>query len=166
MGTPLLRRMVPGDAGEVCTVQRAAFVAEAQLYGDPFLPPLVESAEQIRDDLEASLGFVAELDGRLVGCVRVRVDGRQLHIGRLAVAPDLQGRGIGAALLARAETAAPADEALLFTGHLSAGNLRLYERAGYQEQGRVRADDKVVLVHLRKVLAPADVASVPAAQIR
>jgi ribosomal protein S18 acetylase RimI-like enzyme len=160
----VLRQMLPADAGEVCTVQRAAFVAEAQLYGDPHLPPLVETPAQIVADLESCGGFVAVLHGRLVGCVRVRVDGRQLHIGRLAVAPDLQGRGIGAALLALAETAASADEALLFTGHLSEGNLRLYGRAGYVEQRRVRVDDRVVLVHLRKPLPPGP--SLPQVQIR
>ena len=37
------------DAGEIMTVQRAAFVREAQLYHDPDVPPLVETLDQIRD---------------------------------------------------------------------------------------------------------------------
>lgn len=147
-----LRRMHPEDAGEVLTVQLAAFVIEAQLYGDPRLPPLVETVPAIVVDLGESVGFVAVAGGRLVGSVRIRPAGRALHIGRLAVAPDMQGRGIGAELLALAETAAPAEEALLFTGHLSEGNLRLYRRAGYVEQRRVRIDETVTLVHLRKQL--------------
>lgn len=147
-----LRRMTPGDAGEACTVQRAAFVAEARLYGDPALPPLLETPAQIASSLVTSTGFVAVLGGRIVGAVRVRADGDRLHVARLVVAPDLQGRGIGAALLALAETAAPAAEAVLFTGHLSTGNLRLYERAGYVEDHRTRVDDGLTLVHLRKPL--------------
>lgn len=150
-----LRPMVAADAGEVLTVQRAAFLLEAQLYGDPFLPPLVETVEQIAHLDADRRGFVAVVEGRIVGSVRVRVDGRRLHLGRLAVAPDQQGRGIGAALLAVAETAAPADEVRLFTGHLSAGNLRLYERAGYVEDGREQFNEQVCLVHLRKRLAGA-----------
>ena len=133
-------------------VQRAAFTVETSLYEDPDLPPLRESEADIVADLASSTWFVALLDGRLVGSVRVRSEGRSLHIGRLSVAPEAQRRGIGAALLTLAESAAPADEAVLFTGHLSAGNLRLYARAGYVEERRERVDDAVVLVHLRKEL--------------
>lgn len=145
--------MVVGDVDAVLAVQRAAFTIEAQLYDDPSLPPLQESREQLVNELDSSLGLVA-LDGvRVVGSVRVRVEGTSLHIARLSVAPDQQGRGLGALLLSRAESVAEAEEALLFTGHLSASNLRLYARAGYVEQRRVRVDERVTLVYLRKQLA-------------
>lgn len=148
-----LRPMRPSDVDGVLAVQREAFAIEARLYDDPGIPPLREDADGVLSDLASGLGFVAVADGRVVGSVRVRVDGDNLLIGRLAVSPDLQGRGIGSALLALAETAAPADQALLFTGHLSEGNLRLYRRAGYSEQRRSPAGDRVVLVHLAKPLA-------------
>jgi len=149
----VVRPMEAGDVDAVLAVQRAAFTIEAQLYDDPSLPPLQESREQLVADLDSSHGLVA-LDGdRLVGSVRVRVDGTSLHIARLSVAPDQQRRGLGALLLARAESVAGATEALLFTGHLSASNLRLYARAGYVEQRRVRVDERVTLVYLRKHLA-------------
>ena len=151
----VVRPMLAADVGEVLAVQRAAFAIEAQLYGDPSLPPLQESHEQLAADLDRSRGLVALDGGRVVGSVRVRVDGTSLHIARLSVAPDQQGRGLGALLLARAEEVAEASEALLFTGHLSASNLRLYARAGYVEQRRVPVDDHVTLVYLRKQLARA-----------
>jgi hypothetical protein len=44
--------------------------------------------------------------------------------------------------------------AALFTGHRSAGNLRLYLRAGYTEQRRQPVDDVLTFVHLRKDLLP------------
>jgi predicted N-acetyltransferase YhbS len=145
--------MVAGDLDAVLAVQRAAFTVEAQLYNDPSLPPLQESRAQLVADLHRSHGLVA-LDGdRVVGSVRVRVEGTSLHIARLSVAPDQQGRGLGTLLLARAESVAEAEEALLFTGHLSASNLRLYARAGYVEQRRVRVDERVTLVYLRKQVA-------------
>lgn len=149
----MVRPMVAGDVDAVLSVQRAAFTVEAQLYDDPSLPPLQESREQLIADLDRTRGLVA-LDGdRVVGSVRVRVEGTSLHIARLSVAPDQQGRGLGTLLLARAESVADAEEALLFTGHLSASNLRLYARAGYVEQRRVRVDERVTLVYLRKQLA-------------
>ena len=144
--------MVAGDVDAALDVQRAAFSIEALLYDDPSLPPLQESREQLVADLDRCRGLVA-LDGdRVVGSIRVRLDGASLHIARLSVVPDQQGRGLGALLLARAEAVADASEALLFTGHLSASNLRLYARAGYVEQRRVRVDERVTLVYLRKQL--------------
>ena len=148
----VVRPMVAGDVDAVLAVQRAAFTIEAQLYDDPSLPQLLESRDQLIADLDRSHGLVA-LDGdRVVGSVRVRMEGTSLHIARLSVAPDQQGRGLGTLLLARAESVAAAEEALLFTGHLSASNLRLYARAGYVEQRRVRVDERVTLVYLRKQL--------------
>lgn len=147
------------DAGEILTVQRAAYLTEAQLYGDPFIPPLVESLDQIRAALRETGGLVlkAVLDGRLAGAVRARFNDRTCLVGRLVVAPDLQGRGIGGRLLRAVEDAAAgrADACVLFTGHLSDGNLRLYRRAGYRETHRERVAAHLTHVHMRKPLEPA-----------
>ena len=152
-------RAGPRDAGEVLTVQRAAYVAEAQLYGDPFIPPLVESAEQLRKVLASdAVVLKAVLDGRLVGAVRAQFSEHTCLIGRLVVVPDLQGRGIGRRLLAALEdeVTGRADACVLFTGHLSEANLRLYRRAGYTETHRERVAAHLTLVHMRKPLVPGD----------
>jgi ribosomal protein S18 acetylase RimI-like enzyme len=142
------------DAGEILTLQRAAYVTEAQLHGDPFLPPLVESLDQLRDVIATSLVLKATRAARLVGAVRGRVQDRTCLVGRLAVAPDQQGRGIGVALMraVEAEVAGQADSCVLFTGHLSDSNLRLYRRLGYSETHRERVADHLMLVHMRKPL--------------
>lgn len=153
-----IERAVPADAGEILTVQRAAYVAEAQLYGDPFIPPLVESIEQLRKALAGdAVVLKAVLDGRLAGAARARFSGRTCLVGRLVVAPDLQGRGIGRRLLAALEdeAAGRADACVLFTGHLSEANLRLYRRLGYAETRRERVAAHLTLVHMRKPLVPA-----------
>ncbi|GAA3162593.1 GNAT family N-acetyltransferase [Planomonospora alba] len=147
----VIGRADPGDAGEILTVQRAAYVGEAQLYGDPFIPPLVESAEQVRRAVETGTVLVAREGGRLVGAVRGRMARTTCLVGRLVVAPDRQGRGIGSALLgALHEEAAEALAFDLFTGHLSEGNLRLYHRHGYRETRRERMDDHLIFVHMRR----------------
>jgi predicted N-acetyltransferase YhbS len=147
-----IRPMLTSDADGVLAVQRAAFTVESRLYDDPSIPPLMETLDDLLADLAGCLGLVAVDGDRIIGSVRVRVAGPRLHIGRLAVEPGHQGRGLGASLLARAEQVAPAQEAWLFTGHRSVGNLRLYARAGYVEQRRARVDERVTLVHLCKQL--------------
>ncbi|GAA5052362.1 ribosomal protein S18 acetylase RimI-like enzyme [Thermocatellispora tengchongensis] len=155
-GRIVIREAAAGDAGEILTVQRAAYVTEAQLYGDPFIPPLVESAEQIRKTIEDGAAVLVATEGsRIVGSVRGQVSGTTCLVGRLVVAPDAQGRGIGGALLAALHERVEEREAGvavfdLFTGHLSAGNLRLYRRHGYRETGRERVHDHLTLVHMRR----------------
>ncbi|SDI09844.1 GNAT family N-acetyltransferase [Nonomuraea jiangxiensis] len=147
----MIERAVAADAGEILTLQRAAYVAEAQLYGDPYIPPLVESLEQVRKIVETAVVLKA-LDGsRIVGAVRGRVSGTTCLVGRLVVAPDRQGQGLGTALLRALHEAVPEAEAFdLFTGHLSEGNLRFYRRLGYRETHRERMDDHLTLIHLRR----------------
>ena len=88
-----IERAEPEDAGEILTVQRAAYVSEAQLYGDPFIPPLVESADQIRRAVETATVLVARDGGRIVGAIRGRLSGTTCMVGRLVVAPDVAGAG-------------------------------------------------------------------------
>ncbi|MGI8644885.1 MAG: GNAT family N-acetyltransferase [Nocardioides sp.] len=83
------------------------------------------------------LVLVARSEGRLVGAVRGRLHGTAWDIGRLMVAPDLQGRRLGRRLLEAVEEAAPAEAASydLFTGAGSLRNQRMYRKAGYRLRG-------------------------------
>ncbi|MEV0151090.1 MULTISPECIES: GNAT family N-acetyltransferase [unclassified Nonomuraea] len=146
-----IQRAEEADAGEILTVQRAAYVTEAQLYGDPFIPPLVESLQQVRAAIRDGVVLKAVDAGRVVGSVRGRLSGATCRVGRLVVAPDRQGEGLGTALLRALHEQVPEASAFdLFTGHLSDGNLRLYRRLGYRETRRERMDDHLTLVHLRR----------------
>jgi GNAT superfamily N-acetyltransferase len=154
--TDRLVRLGPADAGELLTLQRAAYVTEAQLHDDVRLPPLVQTLEQLRAELGGpSQAWGLRRAGRLVAAVRLRDLGNgRVDLGRLMVAPDLQGQGLGSGLLVRSEALAPAGtrEVHLFTGELSEANLRLYRRHGYVETHRTPAGGHD-LVHLVKVLA-------------
>lgn len=141
------------DAGEVLTLQRAAYVAEARRCGDVELAPLTQTLDDLRAELAAGPACGAVVAGRLVGSVRGRVADGVLHVARLAVAPDRQRRGTGGRLLAAVEAAAPgAHTAALLTGQLSDDDLRLYARHGYVEHAREQVRPGLVLVHLRKRL--------------
>jgi predicted GNAT family N-acyltransferase len=97
--TPIIPlRLGADDVGEMLTLQRAAYVTEAQAHGDLAMPPLVQTLEELRAELAepAVTGWGFRADGRLVAGVRVRLTGpASAEIGRLVVAPDRQGAGLG-----------------------------------------------------------------------
>jgi ribosomal protein S18 acetylase RimI-like enzyme len=150
---PLLAR----DAGELLTLQRAAYTTEGQIYGDPFIPPLTQTLEELAQELrDAALALKAVLGTRMVGAVRAHLDGTTARIGRLMVAPDLQGQGIGTQLVRAAENAL-ADQVErfeLFTGNGNPANMRLYLRIGYRERRSEDAGNGLTLVHLDKSANP------------
>jgi len=125
---------VPADAGEILTLSRACWLQEGRDHESFAIPALTDDLDQARSDLSSWRTWVVRADGRLIGSVRARQVGALWDIGRLMVAPDLQGRGLGRALLEFAEAAAPDDLTgyTLITGARSAGNLRMYRRAGYR----------------------------------
>lgn len=137
------------------TLQRAAYVTEAQAHRDFALPPLTQSLDTLRTELSdpdvTALG-VREA-GRLTGAVRLRRTGSVVDLGRLTVAPDRQGQGIGSFLLRAAEDIVPRPgEMRLFTGEHSTANIRLYEREGYVESERTPVG-AYALVHFTKTLS-------------
>ncbi|SDP89251.1 GNAT family N-acetyltransferase [Lentzea jiangxiensis] len=136
-------------AGEVLTVQRAAYLQEARRYGAWDLPPLVETLDEIREHLAGGTPALGAFDGtRLVGSVRSRVDGERMEVARLAVAPDAQGGGVGRLLLRAIGERAPEGVRVvwLFTGAESDENLRFYESAGF-----VRVSEHLDAVGIRCV---------------
>lgn len=188
----VVRPAGPADAGELLTLQRAAFVSEAQAYGDANIPPLRDGVGDVSAVIadDATLVLVAEIvddgavrgeisdgaaegetadatgcgpgpagisgrPGRLVASARARAEGTIVLIGRIVVAPDLQGRGLGTRMLRAVEVEVlrthPTVYAFeLFTGAGSAGNLRLYRREGYEPVGSRTDDCGVDLTVLRK----------------
>ncbi|WP_010534169.1 GNAT family N-acetyltransferase [Brachybacterium squillarum] len=152
LSTPVVLGLA--DAGEVLTLQRAAYLTEAAAHHDFSLPPLTQTLAELEEELtdSAVTALGIRVVGRLVGAVRVRRAASVVELGRLIVAPDWQGHGVGTRLLLRAETVHPeASEMRLFTGEHSTANIRLYTRHGYHETRRTPAGS-YHLVHFAKVL--------------
>ncbi len=130
-----VRPAVPGDAGEILTLQRACWVAESLANPGVEIPALTESLDDVRTGLAEWATIVVRKEGRLIGSGRGRlIEGDVWDIGRLMVAPDLQGLGLGRWLLRAVERLAPPTVArfVLFTGANSTDNLRMYRKAGYR----------------------------------
>ena len=129
---------VLADAGELYTLQRACWLQELIANPGVEIPALTESLDDVRRGLGEWTVMVARDpgSGRLVGAVRGRLDAHgEWDIGRIMVAPDLQGRGLGRALLELVEDARAARGADLRALHRRRGrcdNLRMYKKAGFR----------------------------------
>ncbi|MGB0098851.1 MAG: GNAT family N-acetyltransferase [Nocardioides sp.] len=133
-----IRPVEPADAGELFVLQRACWVEEQHDNPGVRIPALHETYDELRAWVARDTVLVARAAGRLVGAVRASLEDERWEIGRLMVAPDLAGRGLGRTLLEQIEALAPetATTYALFTGAGSARNLRMYKKAGY----RLRSD--------------------------
>jgi GNAT superfamily N-acetyltransferase len=108
-GTIKVRR-APADFADWAKVR--ALVLEAFAYMqdriDPPSSALRMTVSSMAADAMAGTLLLAESDGALAGCVFVRPRRDALYIAKLAVRPDLQGHGIGRALIAAAREEARA----------------------------------------------------------
>jgi tRNA (guanine37-N1)-methyltransferase len=132
-----LRLATRADAGELFTLTRACWLQELWANPGVVIPALEESLDDLVRSLDDWTTFVAHAGARLVGSARGRAEGEVWDVGRVMVAPDLQGRGLGRHLLTAVEEAAPGTVTsyTLFTGAGSVDNIRMYKRAGYRLRG-------------------------------
>ncbi|CAN5455672.1 hypothetical protein BH23ACT6_BH23ACT6_00260 [soil metagenome] len=137
-GATQIAAATPADGAEILVLSRACWLAEGRAHDSFEIPALAESVEDVAHWLPQWHTWTLRSGGRLIGGVRARRIEDNWAIGRLMVAPDLQGQGLGSALLRYAEQAVPDDIVgyVLFTGGRSTANIRLYQRAGYRITGR------------------------------
>ncbi|HEY4021112.1 MAG TPA: bifunctional NAD(P)H-dependent oxidoreductase/GNAT family N-acetyltransferase [Pseudonocardiaceae bacterium] len=143
--------VAPGDLAELLVLQRCCWVQEAIANKTLDIPPLHETAEDVADWAATWQVWCVRRHGRLIAAVRARVQGSTWDIGRLMVAPDQAGHGLGRWLLSYAEGKAPEEISTysLFTGEGSDRNIAMYQRAGYQLLDHT-SNGALGVVHLTK----------------
>lgn len=129
------RIATPADAPDLQVLTRACWAPEFARYG--MFGAGEEDLETVRDGIHDWDTRVWRKDGQLLASVRVRphpTHEATWQIGRLMVAPYLQGRGLGRELLEYAESLASQDVSTFWlnTGARSTENLRMYKKAGYR----------------------------------
>ena len=139
------------DAKQILDLQQRAYQQEARIYNDFSIPPLTQTLEEIRYEFDTHVFLKAVKELCIAGSVRASLDGTICHIGRLIVEPVFQGQGIGTRLMVEIEK--QFNDCLrfeLFTGTKSTGNIRLYERLGYQRFKEEQIHPGLSLVFLEK----------------
>lgn len=141
----------PEDAEQLLALRRAAFAPVAEQYNDPDMPPMRETLEHVLEETRHCVVLKATEAERIVGSARACERNGVVHIGRLAVAPEDQGRGIGTALASAIIDQFPGARAFeLFTGHKSAAPLAVYRKLGFEIVREERESDDLTLLHLQR----------------
>lgn len=125
-------------------LQQAAYARNRPLLGVEPLPLQVDYA----DILVSHEVWLAEQADSLTGALILEPRTDDLLIWSVAVAPAVQGTGVGNNLLAEAEARARAlglTRLRLYTGEPLVGNIAWYERHGYlRERIETLADRRIV----------------------
>jgi ribosomal protein S18 acetylase RimI-like enzyme len=146
-----IERATISDAEEILSLQKLAYISEAEIYNDFNIPPLVQTLKELRDDFKNQFFLKAVIDGRRIGSVRAFAKEGTCFVGRLIVHPDFQNQGIGAKLVQDMENIFKTSKRFeLFTGHQSERNLYLYQKLGYKIFKTEKINDKVSYVYLEK----------------
>jgi ribosomal protein S18 acetylase RimI-like enzyme len=119
------------DAEEILELQKAAYQSEAAIYKIDDFEPLKQTIEEIKEQFKTNFFLKAVEGGRIVGTVRAYEKNGTCHIGRLAVLPKMQNKGIGTELMNMIESHFKVHRFELFTGTKSLKNIGLYRKLGY-----------------------------------
>lgn len=139
------------DLQSILELQYIAFQSEARLLNNYNIPPLKQKISDIESDFQRGIILKAIDDkGRIVGSVRGYPENDTVNIGKLIVAPEMQGRGIGTRLLMEIENIYPNKRYELFTSSESDKNIRLYEKLGYKPFKSEYISEKIKMVFLEK----------------
>jgi ribosomal protein S18 acetylase RimI-like enzyme len=120
------------DASEILSLQKLAYLSEAELYGNYDIEPLKQSVSDIEKAFEDHLVLKYVDNRKIVGSVKAYETEGTCYIGKLMVHPDFQNRGIGKKLMKEIEQLFADCRYELFTGSKSTKNISFYEKLGYK----------------------------------
>ncbi len=95
-----IRNASEADVKQIKEITLEAFNKYRELAATDYpLAALHETDEDILNDIKNNIVLVAYINGKVVGSVRVSVDGENAYLSRFGVSPDFQNLGIGQALM-------------------------------------------------------------------
>lgn len=119
------------NAEEILDLQKLAYRSEAELYNNYDISPLKETIEAVKSSFKTHVFLKAISEGKIIGTVRAFEKDGACFVGRLAVHPVMQDKGIGTALMKEIERYFKPKRFELFVGTQSGKNIHLYQKLGY-----------------------------------
>jgi GNAT superfamily N-acetyltransferase len=143
------RRATPDDAAAIRALTRAAYSTWVTPDGREPKPMTADYDAAVR----AHRFDLLEREGQLVALIETVDEGDVVLVENVAVAPALQGHGLGTRLLALADEIARAEgkrRIRLYTNQLWAENIALYQKLGYGIDRVEQVAPSRVRVHMSK----------------
>ncbi len=141
------------DFPEILSIQKAAFISEAEFYQNFNIQPLTQTLDEMETECKNKIVLKAVVDGQTVGSIRANISENICMVNKLIVLPQFQKRGIGKKLLREIETYFPGIKKFkLQTGAFSELNIKLYTQTGYQIIGRSMFEGGVEAVVMEKTV--------------
>lgn len=134
----------PSTAQEILNVQIPAYKIEAEQIGFDGIPQLYETIDDIRQSGETFYGFYQDCE--LAGCIALQEKGDTIGICRLFVHPGHFRKGIASKLLNFILT--KEKRFTVSTGAANSPAIKLYEKAGFKESGKLLIAPNVFLMQL------------------
>lgn len=137
--TPILRLEQPGDEPGIRPLTEVAF--KPMPFSDGTEAPIIDD---LRRDGDLTLSIVATRAGEIVAHLAfspVTIDGRPgkwLGLGPVSVLPDLQGQGIGTAIIEEGLSILRSTD---IAGCILTGDPRYYRRFGFRSNGKLTYRD-------------------------
>ncbi|HTB35958.1 MAG TPA: GNAT family N-acetyltransferase [Reyranella sp.] len=153
----LLRAATAVDAPTVAAIIAASF-EEYRGKLEPESGAFRETAEDIAAELAHESGaIIAERNGKIVGCVMLKLVEDDLYFGRLSVVPAARGQGVARRLIEAVEDEARRRELAgvrLGVRIVLTENQRLFTQLGYVEISREAHEgfDHPTSINMRKAL--------------
>ena len=97
----VVRKAIAEDVEEIRLLAKEAFKMYTENAGiTELVPPLEETYEDVKRDIETKEVFVALIDGKIIGSVRIEIKGDNTgYLGRFGVSALYQNNGVGKILM-------------------------------------------------------------------
>ena len=155
VGPIIVREATKSDAEEILSLQKLAYLSEAEIYDDFTIQPLVQTLEETLDEFKRQTVLKYDAGDGIAGSVRGYLKDGTAYIGKLIVHPRFQNSGIGSLMMREIEAIFSAARRFeLFTGHRSTKNLHIYEKLGYRQFSSKIVNERLTLVFLEKFNSP------------
>lgn len=146
-----VQRAILSDCPEILSLQKLAYVSEAEIYDDFEIAPLVQTLDEIEDEFYKKVFLKILSHGKIIGSARGFSEKGTCYMEKLIVHPNFQNSGLGTMLLKELEKVfSDCERFELFTGYRSLKNLHLYTKLGYKEFKTLRGTSNLDFVFLEK----------------
>ena len=150
MGEIEITRAEEADLGTILQIQYAAFREEAASFNDDSIEPLSQTKDDLLREFSYRVFLKAIHNGKIIGSVRVHLNGDTAHVGKLIVHPEAQNKGLGRRLLGAAEDWFPHTRCELNAAKRMNKNTKLYMDCGYVPFKEIQDESGRIFIYLEK----------------